>query len=500
MITATKDFLSELDAIAEKRKSEISNTLDELEIKGTTYYVSASGDDENNGLSPETAWKTLERVSNAEIKEGDGVLFRRGDTFRGFIITKPGVSYGAYGKGEKPRLYGWNEDLALPELWEEFDKENHIWKYTKKILDCGTLVFNSGEKHSLKHIPSYINGRFVCREDESKQFVMTEQMTGDLDIYWHFEDKMTISPSKGQDFPIPDVVGTYGDLYLRCDAGNPGEIFKSIEALPRRNMFNVKGNKNVRIDNLCLKYIGCHAISAGGPCVEGLKVTSCEIGWVGGCIQHYLGTDPNYPQGGRGTVTRYGNGVEIYGGCDDYEVSNCYIYQMYDAGITHQVSTFGRTYQMKNVRYLNNLVEYCVYSIEYFLEINGGSENCFMDNIEMSGNILRYSGYGWGQQRHNKHTPAHIKGWSYTNTARNYAVHDNIFDRAAYKMVHLVAEKAESLPRMYNNTYVQYAGNDLGQYGANEVKEPPILIFDNNIKETIDKVLCDENAKVYMIK
>jgi hypothetical protein len=67
-------------------------------------------------------------------------------------------------------------------------------------------------------------------------------------------------------------------------------------------------------------------------------------------------------------------------------------------------------------------------------------------------------------------------------------------------MVHLVAEKAESLPRMYNNTYVQYAGNDLGQYGANEVKEPPILIFDNNIKETIDKVLCDENAKVYMIK
>ena len=173
---------------------------------------------------------------------------------------------------------------------------------------------------------------------------------------------------------------------------------------------------------------------------------------------------------------------------------------MYDAGITHQVSTFGRTYQMNNVRYLNNLVEYCVYSIEYFLEINGGSKNCFMDNLEMSGNILRMSGYGWGQQRHNKHTPAHIKGWSYTNTARNYSVHDNIFDRAAYKMVHLVAEKAESLPRMYNNTYVQYAGNDLGQYGANGESEPPIMIFDDSVKETIEKLLCDENAKVYMIK
>ena len=500
MITATKEFLSELDALAEKRKGEILNACDELEIKGTTYYVSCYGNDENNGLSPETAWQTLERVSSAELNEGDGVLFRRGDTFRGQVITYSGVSYGAYGNGEKPRFYGWEEDLASPELWEEADKENHIWKYTKKILDCGTLVFNSGAKHSLKHIPSYIEGRFVCRDDESKAFRMSEELTGDLDIYWHFEDKMTISPSKGQDFPIPDVVGAYGDLYLRCYEGNPGDIFDSIEALPRRNMFNVKGNKNVRIDNLCLKYIGCHAISAGGPSVEGLKVTNCEIGWVGGCIQHYLGTDPNYPQGGRGTVTRYGNGVEIYGGCDDYEVSDCYIYQMYDAGITHQVTTTGRLYEMKNVRYLRNLVEYCVYSVEYFLEIRDAGNQSFMDNIEMSENILRHSGYGWGQQRHNKHTPAHIKGWSYTNTARNYSVHDNIFDRAAYKMVHLVAKKAESLPKMYNNTYVQYAGNDLGQYGANGESEPPIIIFDDNVEETIEKVLCDENAKVYVIK
>ena len=500
MITATKEFLSELDALAEQRKCEILSASDELEIKGTTYYVSNDGDDGNNGLSPVTAWKTLEKVSSSELEAGDAVLFRRGDIFRGQVNTKPGVSYGAFGEGEKPKLYGWDEDLSDPALWVLADAENHIWKYTKKILDCGTRVFNDGEKHSLKHIPSYIKGKFVCREDESRAFVMSEQMTDDLDIYWHFEDKMTTSPSKGTDFPIPDVVGTYGDLYLRCNVGNPGGVFKSIEALPRRNMFYVKSNKDVRIDNLCLKYIGCHAISAGGALVEGLKVTNCEIGWVGGTIQHYLGTDPNYPQGGRGTVTRYGNGVEIYGGCDDYEVSNCYIYQMYDAGITHQVSTFGRTYQMKNVRYLNNLVEYCVYSIEYFLEINGGSENCFMDNIEMSGNILRMCGYGWGQQRHNKHTPAHIKGWSYTNTARNYSVHDNVFDRAAYRMVHLVAEKAESLPEMYNNTYVQYAGNMIGQYGANEENEPPILIFDENTDKTIENVLCDKDAKVYVIK
>lgn len=34
--------------------------------------------------------------------------------------------------------------------------------------------------------------------------------------------------------------------------------------------------------------------------------------------------------------TRYGNGVEIYGGCDGYTIDNCYVHDVYDAGIAHQ--------------------------------------------------------------------------------------------------------------------------------------------------------------------
>ena len=212
-----------------------------------------------------------------------------------------------------------------------------------------------------------------------------------------------------------------------------------------------------------------------------------------------MGIDPNYPQGRRGTVTRYGNGVEIYGGCRDYIVQNCYIYQIYDAGATHQVSTRGKFHAMTGIRYWNNLIEYCVYSIEYFLEKQGGDTESYMDDIEISGNILRFSGYGWGQQRHNTHTPAHIKGWSYENTASNYSVHHNIFDRAAYRMLHLVAKKEESCPKMHDNTYIQKLGLMLGQYGANEVEEPEIMTFDENVEEKIEKLLGDQNAKVYYI-
>jgi hypothetical protein len=499
MMRATEEFLQEMEDLATKRKEEIRKAEDHITVSGVSYYVSNEGNDANDGLTPETAWQTLAKISETELNRGDGVFFRRGDLFRGSLKTCSGVTYAAYGKGDKPKFYGWEKNLADPALWELHDAAHHIWKWKEPILDCGTLVFNDGEAHCRKLIPSYRNGQFVCRDDESRPFDMAKEMTRNLDLFCRNDAKLTQKPSKGEDFPIPAMDwDSLGELYLRCDRGNPAEVFHSIEALTRRHMIYVKSNSNVTIDNLCLKYIGTHAIGAGGF-VCGLHISNCEIGWVGGAIQHYMGTDPNYPQGRRGSVTRYGNAIEIYGGCDDYIVSNCYIYQIYDAGITHQVTTNGKKFIMTDIHYVNNLIEHCVYSIEYFLEKTGGDTESYIDGCEMSGNFLRFSGYGWGQQRHNTYTPAHIKGWSYENTARNYTVHDNIFDRAAYRMLHLVAKKAESCPVMYNNTYIQKYGHTLGQYGANEVAEPFNISFDERVGERIANEFHDTNAKIYYL-
>ena len=154
---------------------------------------------------------------------------------------------------------------------------------------------------------------------------------------------------------------------------------------------------------------------------------------------------------------------------------------------------------MTAVRYTDNVIENCVYGIEYFLDSYGLELGSYMDDIEMSGNIIRLSGYGWGQQRHNVDTPALIKGWSYENPATNFSIHNNIFDRCAYRMVHLVAKKAESCPDMYDNIYIQHIGGMIGQYGANEVEEPPIEIFDENAEDIILNVWGDRNAQVWGI-
>ena len=502
MPIATKEFLESLDALAARRRDEIRAMPDTVRVTGASYYVAEDGSDTADGKSPETAWKTLSHVSEAALLPGDGVFFRRGDLFRGSLTAKAGVTYAAFGEGEKPRLFGGERDLADPDLWELYDEAANIWHLRTPIADLGTLIFDGGRRHAYKQIPSYRDGRFVCRADESREFVITRELTHDLDFFCNFAEKITTRPSKGEDFPVPEVYGheCLGDLYLRSNRGNPGNVFSSIEPLPHIHGIHVGNRDGVRIDNLCLRYYGMHGISAGGERVRGLHVTGCELGWIGGCIQNYLGTDPNYPEGRRGSVTRYGNAIEIYGGCDDYLVENCYVYECYDAGLTHQVTTFDCTREMTGVVYKNNLIENCVYGIEYFLEIRNGVEGSYMSGITMEGNLIRHSGEGWGQQRHNTHTPAHIKGWSYENIAKDFVIRNNIFDRAGRRSIHLVAERQEYCPRMEGNTYVQYEGGALGKYGGKENGEPADLYFDGAIEASIREILGDKTATVYTVK
>ncbi|MBD2076199.1 right-handed parallel beta-helix repeat-containing protein [Phormidium sp. FACHB-592] len=51
---------------------------------GRAFYVSATGNDTNDGLTPSTAWATIGRVNTAIVaglQDGDRILFRGGDTF-----------------------------------------------------------------------------------------------------------------------------------------------------------------------------------------------------------------------------------------------------------------------------------------------------------------------------------------------------------------------------------------------------------------------------------
>ena len=71
MNKATEKILCDFDNMFENKKRNILEADDMLEIAGTKYYVSNSGDDANDGRTPQAPWKTLKKVSEAYLSEGD---------------------------------------------------------------------------------------------------------------------------------------------------------------------------------------------------------------------------------------------------------------------------------------------------------------------------------------------------------------------------------------------------------------------------------------------
>jgi uncharacterized repeat protein (TIGR02059 family) len=86
-------------------------------VYGTDYYVSATGNDGANGLSEGTAWQSISKVNTASSSfvDGDRILFKRGDTFKGTINLKASgtsakpITIGAYGTGERPVITGFTQ-------------------------------------------------------------------------------------------------------------------------------------------------------------------------------------------------------------------------------------------------------------------------------------------------------------------------------------------------------------------------------------------------------
>lgn len=439
--------IADVDALAEALKKEILNSHTELSVTGTDYYISNNGNDSNSGLSPIEAWATLLKASESVYNDGDAVFFERGGIWRGHLVAKGGVRYSAYGEGTKPKIYGSPQNYSVKEKWVETEIPN-VYMYDEALEnDAGVLVFNEGVAHSVKKVIG-IDG-FTGTVGELKN---------DLEMYHDANSKR---------------------IYLYSSSGNPAFRYASIEFCLLGHIIRTKGN-DIHIDNLSIKYGGSHGIGSGT--ITGLKVTNCEFGWIGGSHQPGHG------------ITRYGNAVEIWGGCKDFYIDHCYIYQVYDAGVTHQWKndTSTKPVIMENVTYSNNLIEYCIYSIEYFLG-QPNSPNDLMKNILFKDNICRFAGYGWGWQRPNK-ISMHIQGWQHINPAENYVVEGNILDRSKHLLIFIGARNKDYLPRMKNNIYIQKRSDGFGFFGLQFDKEE--LIFDEGISELIVEKRIDENPTI----
>ncbi len=436
-----------IDDLFAKKIEAIENTPNlSVPVGAPRRYLSEKGDDVADGSTPQTAWRTIERLNREELEKGTFVLFERGGLFRGSVKTCPGVTYTAYGAGPKPCVTTSPMNGADPAKWEKTDAKD-VWRCQIGTDDAGTLVFDGGRAHAIKIVPVYNKDGTFSQQYGGKTFNKGyADLSGDLH-FWH--DYSAATKFK------PHAKGS-GYLYLKSKE-NPGSRFKSIEFCVRRHGFRIGGNNGVTVDNISIMYVGSHGVGAGT--VKNLKVTNCMIAWIGGSIQ----AENLF---GRNAPVRYGNAVEIWGGLENYTVENCHIRDVYDAALTHQFDVSGQknSIHMKNVRYSRNVIERCNYSIEYFLNgiKDGTTDSSRMENVLIDCNLMRDAATGYCRQRPDGGEGAHVKSWRFAssrNRAAGFVIKDNVMSGSGDMLVEISSglfnpDGSDSMPEMKGNVLI----------------------------------------------
>ena len=458
---------AEIQSISEKRIEEIRNTKTDVKITGKAFYVSNDGDDNNDGLSPETPFRTIERVCREEsLTFGDGIFFRRGDFFRGTLKTdKEGITLSAYGEGKKPILTTSVRNSADPEMWIETDVPG-VYEYYEINKDCdiGAIIFDDS-----------FTPRKIYRSYEEDGTQLDFRARRVFNDYHDFVDDMTF---------FHDRYDT-GKIYICSKKGNPGTLAKDIE-LSRRGAV-IYARNHTTIDNLCLAYT-CFGSSSGDS--KGLTVQNCELRWIGGSIQVELGENKK-SMGNRTWPTPFGNGVEIYGEAVDFTCRNNYFYQAYDAAVTHQCGRGEKPINNRNVRYLDNVMEKCVYSIEIFYGVSPLDNRSNNDTL-IEGNIMRMGG-GFGHDaRPDEDVTALIRHGAVLENTNDYIVRNNIFDRSKTRLV-IAFKDGGSKAQYVDNIFVQEKG------GMYMMKCGEDILFDENVSENAAKTNTETGSEYVFV-
>ena len=439
-VTADTDAI---DKLGDSLKDMIVySTNDITDTPGTTYYISNNGDDNNDGKTPETAWATLAKAGVMPLEEGDLILFERGGLWRGTLTAQTGVTYSAYGKGPKPKIY--TSIDGMQGEWTETDKKD-VYIYSEKIYksDVCVIVFDGVDA----------NAKIAQRKND------VNKISRDLDFA--FQGMMATSGKKDN------------RLYLKCKEGNPKDVFESMEISIADNTIELSGKDNITLNNLDLKF-GKLPFQAENA--NNLTTSYCIAGWHGGNVTS--------------SGIRFLGGIYSQSDGDGFKTDHCYVYQQFDSGVTAQVawSTIkaGKGPSVyEDFITTDCLFEYCEYTLEYFSTQTDTNENCFK-NMYFGYNFCRYGGYGFGDKAGQS---AYVKSWMHENNCYDSAIEYNVFDRPVASSINIAsyAQKNSSddwtaswgtMPAVKNNIFIHRKDRDFGKimgvvykFNSEEVKK-----------------------------
>ena len=491
-----------LHADLQTRIDEILNTETEIShsdtsipgetYTGTAYYVSNDGDDNNDGLTPETAWRTLKKVAEVNgfwgdaplLKAGDIVFFRRGDVFRmkeigwdpyladeaALHLKVDGVTYSAYGEGEKPIITESTENGSGAEKWNliyEDDTGKRIWQYYRDMRDVSRLILNDGEVLTPRVYEYYNeNGYISCEatgwwQHEAEGVTLKDSL---LPLEESMSEDLTIISRPVRLEPEHNWInGEVGPLYLRCDKGNPGELYQSIEFTEYQlnGIIQLRAS-DVVFDNISFRCNGSAYMKPGWEGtwkeIENTVIQNCEFAYGGCCVTFY-----EKREGGDAAVVPQGDG--IYSIVRNTTIQNNYFHDgpttsaTYEADIDDKDAVDGYYYCLDNVIINTNGIR-----------LDSTSDALkYLDSVKICGNQV------WNTGRMDNGKYVYSEG-SLVLMPNNYGecvIEDNVFygtenGHATNALLDIFLYDFEDAgytrPRFGNNVYVQYAGRNFGDF------------------------------------
>ena len=417
------EIKDEYDEILYNRIEEILNAENAITPEavkaagGTCYYVSSlNGDDKNNGITPETPFKTTQAlweikagglVQNSKAKAGDAVFFERGSEFypdyyltnsKTALKAADGVSYSAYGEGEKPRFYGCLNFTEYGDTgeWLETKWEN-VYELKPELIDekpeyrtggkndVGFIAFDDGEYMGIRVYPEDNDNPF----GDGKRGQNRGLACNGAEYF----------PGRAADLTNPGTAlqndlefiydGKEGRIYLYCEGGNPSERFDNIR-VPRggspiggyieNGLYIIEYDT---IDNLAILYSSDYAVRGG----SNITVINCEIGFVGG------------------TTSSVESGFEAFGGSTGIRLINNFVHDIGDGPLSLQ-STEEWDQKPHTIEYAelaDNVVltsgnGFEIWNHSGFMDGYGNAINT-IENLYIHGNIFGYIGWGLTQRQ-----------------------------------------------------------------------------------------------------
>lgn len=354
-----------------------------------TYFIAHDGDDARDGLTPATAWRTLDRLEQlSSLAPSTRVAFERGAEFRGVINARGGgargwVAYDSYGDPSLPPAKILGSVRLDPSLWSAPDARgvrSQPWP-TPAGLDANDAEAGPGNLFVLDARGAVI----------------------DVGV------RTQSAPTQAGEFSYDPATRAL----LLWPKAQWDLSSARIEAGVNRTVLSVRGQTQTIVQDLSFAFGGGYAIIATHA--VGLRIRRIDVSWTGG------GTKPR-------EYVRLGNGVEIRGSSRDVIVEDSRFFQIYDTGVDVQ-NTGATPITMQRVAFRRNVISHSGLACTE-LWARGGAGS-LMEDVRFEHNTCLFTGSGWGFAQHPAESQigGDVVLFEHGTDARQIVVRDNIFYR-----------------------------------------------------------------------